>query len=118
MRWRRPTSGTLAKEAVLLAAVVIVLLPTIFVVMTAFKTQADYSLDKSLVMAAELGCEALNPHWTQLDHTVVARAHQAGLSVNVYTVNEINGMRRMLDRGVDGVFTNFPDVLRALVDSD
>ncbi len=76
----------------------------------------DYSLDKSLELAAELGCEALNPHWTQLDHTVVARAHQAGLAVNVYTVNEIKGMRGMLDRGVDGVFTNFPDLLRALVD--
>jgi len=27
-------------------------------------------------------------------------------------------MRRMLELGVDGVFTNFPDRLRALVDAD
>ena len=44
-RWR-PSGGTLAKEMVLLVAVVIVLLPSIFVVLTALKTQADYSLDK------------------------------------------------------------------------
>lgn len=45
-RWRRPSSGTLAKEVVLIVAVVIVLLPTAFVILTALKTQADYSLDK------------------------------------------------------------------------
>ena len=45
-RRRRPSGGTIAKEAVLLAAVAIVLLPTIFVVLTALKTQNEYSLDK------------------------------------------------------------------------
>jgi raffinose/stachyose/melibiose transport system permease protein len=46
-RWvRRPSRGTLAKEAVLLVAVVIVLLPSLFVVITALKTSSDYSLDK------------------------------------------------------------------------
>jgi ABC-type glycerol-3-phosphate transport system permease component len=45
-RWRRPSAGTLAKEIVLIAAVFIVLLPTLFVILTALKTQADYSFDK------------------------------------------------------------------------
>jgi len=45
-RRRLPSSGTLGKEAVLVIAVAIVLLPTIFVVMTALKSQTDYSLDK------------------------------------------------------------------------
>jgi len=46
----------------------------------------------------------------------VARAHGAGLAVSVYTVNEITAMRRMLELGVDGIFTNFPDRLRSLID--
>ena len=46
LRRRRPSAGTLAQEVVLLIAVLIVLLPSVFVVMTALKTQADYSLDK------------------------------------------------------------------------
>lgn len=77
----------------------------------------SYSLDAALARAAELACEALNPHWSQLDETLVSRAHASGLHVNVYTVNELVGMRRMLDLGVDGVFTNFPDRLRILVDA-
>lgn len=44
LRW--PSRGTFAKEVVLLAAVVVVLLPALFVVLTALKTQADYSADK------------------------------------------------------------------------
>ncbi len=45
-RWRRPSRGTLIKEVVLLGAVAVVLLPSVFVVLTALKTQADYSADK------------------------------------------------------------------------
>jgi glycerophosphoryl diester phosphodiesterase len=75
----------------------------------------SYSVEGALAKATELGCEALNPHWSQLNASMVPSAHAAGLAVNVYTVNEINEMRRMLDLGVDGVFTNFPDLLRALV---
>ncbi len=43
---RRPSRGTLFKELVLVAAAVVVLLPSVFVVLTALKTQADYSADK------------------------------------------------------------------------
>jgi glycerophosphoryl diester phosphodiesterase len=75
-----------------------------------------YTLEAALALAAELGCEALNPHWTQADEGLVDAAQAADLAVNVYTVNDIQGMRRMLDLGVDGVFTNFPDLLRALLD--
>ncbi|MDZ7686140.1 MAG: glycerophosphodiester phosphodiesterase family protein [Gammaproteobacteria bacterium] len=39
----------------------------------------------------------------------VAAAHAEGLRVLVYTVNEPNDIRRMIDIGVDGVFTNYPD---------
>lgn len=45
----------------------------------------------------------------------IAAAHGEGLAVHVYTVDEPDEMRRLLERGVDGIFTNFPDRLRALV---
>lgn len=38
------------------------------------------------------------------------RAH--GIPVNVYTVDLKSGMRELLEAGVDGIFTNKPDVLR------
>jgi glycerophosphoryl diester phosphodiesterase len=43
-------------------------------------------------------------------------AHAEGLAVYPYTVDAEDDMRRLLDLGVDGLFTNYPDRLRALID--
>jgi glycerophosphoryl diester phosphodiesterase len=45
----------------------------------------------------------------------VQTAHAAGLAVNVYTVDRAEEMRALIARGVDGIFTNLPDRMRALV---
>jgi glycerophosphoryl diester phosphodiesterase len=45
----------------------------------------------------------------------VDTAHAAGLAVNVYTVDRPDEMRVLIARGVDGIFTNVPDRLRALL---
>ncbi|HPD57219.1 MAG TPA: glycerophosphodiester phosphodiesterase family protein [Smithellaceae bacterium] len=42
------------------------------------------------------------------------RAH--GISVNVYTVDLKSDMRKLLEAGVDGIFTNKPDVLKKVAD--
>ena len=47
---------------------------------------------------------------------LVAGAHAAGLAVYPFTVDDPDEMRRMLDWGVDGLFTNVPARMRALVD--
>jgi glycerophosphoryl diester phosphodiesterase len=46
---------------------------------------------------------------------VVAAAHRAGLEVHVWTVNDEAGMRRMFALGVDGIMTDYPDKLIALL---
>lgn len=46
---------------------------------------------------------------------LVEAAHRAGLLVHVYTVDGRRRMRRLTDLGVDGIFTNFPDRLAAVV---
>lgn len=43
---------------------------------------------------------------------VVARGHDAGLRVIVWTVNDTPTMHRLLDDGVDGIITDRPDLLR------
>ncbi|HEY1402733.1 MAG TPA: glycerophosphodiester phosphodiesterase, partial [Pyrinomonadaceae bacterium] len=46
---------------------------------------------------------------------LVAAAHGGGLEVHVWTVNEETAMRRMIALGVDGIMTDYPDKLIALL---
>ena len=46
---------------------------------------------------------------------LVARAHDLGLQVHVWTINEPEAMRRLLDIGVDGIVTDRIDVLRKIL---
>jgi glycerophosphoryl diester phosphodiesterase len=56
--------------------------------------------------AAYLGCAA-----RELPPGLVPRAHAKGLKVLVWTVNDPGEMRRLSSSGVDGIFTDVPDVL-------
>jgi len=45
----------------------------------------------------------------------IDRAHGAGVAVMVWTVNQADDMRRLLDWGVDGLITDRPDIAVPLV---
>jgi len=62
-------------------------------------------------IVSNLGADAFNCHWRQVRPALVDSLHKAGLPINVYTVNADTLMHQMLDMGVDGIFTDFPDVL-------
>jgi glycerophosphoryl diester phosphodiesterase len=66
--------------------------------------------------ALAVGAEALNPWLGMARAELIAAAHAARLAVYPFTVDRAEDMQRLLDLGVDGMFTNFPDRLRALVD--
>ncbi len=46
---------------------------------------------------------------------VIARAHDLGIRVVVWTVDDPATMRTLLDAGVDGIITDRPDVLREVL---
>jgi glycerophosphoryl diester phosphodiesterase len=71
--------------------------------------------ERPLERARAVGAEALNPWRGLATRELVEAAHAAGLAVYVFTVNPEDEMRRLLELGVDGLFTDFPDRLRALL---
>lgn len=50
-----------------------------------------------------------------LSRGFIAMAHSLGVEVHVWTINEPDDMRRLLDAGVDGLITDHVDVALALV---
>jgi glycerophosphoryl diester phosphodiesterase len=60
--------------------------------------------------------DQINPGFTTVDAAYVRAVHDAGLEIYVYTVNTAADMRAQIDKGVDGIITNYPDVLADLVD--
>jgi len=59
--------------------------------------------------------DGLHPHFRLVDESYLAAAWERGRFVNTWTVNEEVDMRRMIDLGVDGIFSDRPAVLRRVV---
>jgi glycerophosphoryl diester phosphodiesterase len=49
------------------------------------------------------------------DANFVTRAHQAGLAIHVWTIDEPDDMIEILDLGVDGIITDAPSVLEGVL---
>ncbi|MFT3857896.1 MAG: glycerophosphodiester phosphodiesterase [Aquabacterium sp.] len=60
--------------------------------------------------AKELGCIALVVHHTQLDEPRITAAHEAGLKVLTYTVNDANLANNLWFQGLDGLITDRIDL--------
>jgi len=71
----------------------------------------------AVARARALGAEALHPEAVLVDEAFVDAAHEAGLAVYVFTVDDPAEMRRLLAIGVDGLFTNHPDRMRQIMDA-
>lgn len=72
---------------------------------------------RTVARAAEAGHVALHPWDVLVDAALVDAAHQAGLAVNVWTVDDPARMVELAALGVDGIITNMPDVARAALDA-
>jgi len=64
----------------------------------------------NLVSAArDIHATAIHPRSDLVCGTLVSTAHDAGLSIHVWTVNDPAEMGHFRGLGVDGIFTDFPD---------
>lgn len=65
--------------------------------------------------AAGRGYTALSPHHALVTPALVRAAHDAGLGVIPYTVDESAEMSALIDLGVDGLITDRPDRAREVM---
>lgn len=61
--------------------------------------------------------EARHPEHTMVDARYMRWARRRGYQVNVWTVDNPDEMRRLIDLGVSGIITNVPDVLRDVLET-
>lgn len=57
----------------------------------------------------------IGPHYTQVTGDLVEAAHEEHLYVWTWAVNHSDEMRRLLDAGVDGIITDYPERLSAVL---
>ena len=66
-------------------------------------------------LALDVGVRQICPRWDLVTAELVERARHADLHVVPWTVNDPAEMRRLVDAGVNGIMTDFPDRLRAVL---
>ncbi len=80
---------------------------------TAGRLARDHPSVAHMVKAA--GGTIWSPNFNNIEQSAVKHAHELGLQIIPWTVNETADMRRLIDWGVDGIITDYPDRLRAVM---
>jgi len=75
------------------------------------------SFDHSVpAMVKATGCRIWSSNFRDLTPDLIRDAHNLDLEVYVWTVNDLDDMKRMVEWGVDAITTDYPDRLVALRD--
>lgn len=80
---------------------------------TAYLSEARYA-DVAAVRAA--GAKTWSPDFRALTKEKLDAAHAAGMRVVVWTVNEPHHIRRLVEWGVDGIISDYPDRVLAEIE--
>ncbi len=65
----------------------------------------------------QTGAQSYNPGIRLANPRVVRSIREQGFDVFVWTVNKEASMRKLIKAGVSGIFTDFPQVLKSVLDS-
>jgi glycerophosphoryl diester phosphodiesterase len=66
-------------------------------------------------LAHAAGCTIWSPLARNVSAARIAETHALGMTVLPWTVNDPAEMRRLIDAGVDGIITDYPDRLRRVM---
>jgi len=64
---------------------------------------------EAIEVAKELNAVAINPHFKALTRENTAKIQSEGFKVYTWTVNELEDIQKMIEFGVDGIITNYPE---------
>jgi glycerophosphoryl diester phosphodiesterase len=60
--------------------------------------------------------EAINPNHLFVTESLVKKIHAKDKKIFTWTVNKKEDMKKLIDFGVDGIITNYPAVLKSILD--
>jgi glycerophosphoryl diester phosphodiesterase len=76
----------------------------------------DRAKHGSVIKAAKAaGADGWFPYYADINRATLAEARDLGLAVGAWTVNDNNDLARLADLGVDGLCTDYPDRLSAVL---
>jgi len=64
----------------------------------------------------EITLKTVNAYHLLYTPAEIARQHAPGVATTAWTLNPLNDARRLIEAGIDGLTTNYPDRMLALVD--
>lgn len=66
--------------------------------------------------AQKVSADALHPYFPSvMNEDIVKGIKDSNIAINAYTVNEEVYMKKLIELGIDGIITNYPDILARLL---
>lgn len=63
----------------------------------------------------QLHADAIHPYYRFITRKLVETAHNNGIEVSPWTVNNVKDINKLIDYGVDGLITDLPDVASGII---
>ena len=74
------------------------------------------NIKKILKICKDCKCNYVHPSYNVINKEFEDEAHKKGILVQVFTVNSITIMRKLIKLKVDGIFTNYPKIISTIMD--
>lgn len=75
----------------------------------------DKPIENVIEYAKNIKADAIHPDKRLVSKELIEEAHKSNIDVNIYTVNEIKDMKRLKEYNADGLFTDYPEILKGIL---
>jgi len=74
-----------------------------------------FSGENPLPFLQQINSLTYHPYYSLLDQHEITTLQESGIAVNIWTVNDKTHMQRLMAAGVNGIITDFPQVLNQVI---